>query len=983
MTWFPASWISGRIVAAWRFTGEYGAAVAGLLGIVILWAGLLWSVSDERQAAIDGAFENTNNFARALQEQTAGIVRAIDQTLLFARSAWLRDPNRFDVRQWSEHGEFLTNSAFQLSIIGKDGQLLASSLGPLTSPLDLSGREHFRVQAESSEDQLFISKPIALHLIDKSAIQFTRRMTGPDGVFAGVVSVSLDPLYLSRFYDSLTLGQDGVVVLAGSDGIIRARAPSRQNMIGDSLANTATMRMFAVRENGGLEMVSPFDGIRRIASYRAVPGYKLFVMVAMGEQDVLAKWARDQRSRLAMAGAVSVVLLTVVISIVLHQSRLHRARDALRESDALHSKKSRLLDVTLQNMDQGIIKMDAGQVVKVVNRRMGELFDLPQSVSTGQHTQPEMLKRLWERGEFGEDDPDFATWFDRFTRAGGYGGDGIPYELVRPNGRFIEVRGRALPDGGAVQTFTDITARKQAEATLRAARDEADRSSRAKAEFLAMMSHEIRSPMSGLLGVIELLRETPLAPDQLGMIELVHGSAASLLRIVNDILDFSTVEAGRLAVNAEPVDLRPLIAVITEPAALSCERKGLLFTSDIAADVPDRLMLDPLRLRQILVNLLGNAVKFTSAGTVSLAVTRAAESTGEETLCFAVGDTGIGMSPEQMNRLFEPFSQADASTTKMFGGTGLGLAISRRLARLLGGDVFVESQPGLGSVFRLRLRLVRAASATANETSGIDDPIVLGPKRILVAEDQVTNRWLIEHQLERLGCSVTAVENGRLALAAVDAAEYDLLLTDCHMPEIDGIELTRLIRAAEVTRGTSPMLILGLTADVSTEMRARCLAAGMNDVVAKPIDLRRLRASIAALAHAGAAGRGLAGGADSGDRRAAPVFDPATWHELFDTDTEEGREWLEAYLDSAAEMVSCVGRNAAGGDRDAMAANAHKLAGASLAVGAMCLGGLARGLETAAPDAPADELRGTAGAVIAAWRDARRAIRSFVSEAVA
>jgi signal transduction histidine kinase/HPt (histidine-containing phosphotransfer) domain-containing protein/ActR/RegA family two-component response regulator len=996
----------GRIAAAARFTGEHGVAIVGLFGIVILWAGLLWSLSVERQAAIDSAFQDTNNFARALQEQTTGIVRAIDQTLLFARSAYLRAPRQFDVSQWSEHGEFLTNSAFQLSIIDKDGQLRASSLGPVTSPVDLSGREHFRVQAESSEDRLVISKPIALHLIDKSAIQFTRRMVGPDGAFAGVISVSLDPLYLSRFYDSLNLGRQGVVILAGRDGIIRARAPSWQNMIGDSLADSPIMRMLAARDNGGLNVISPLDGIKRVASYRAVPGYNLFVLVAMGENDVLAKWAQDQRSHLAMAGAVSVVLLTVVISIVAHQSRLRRARDALRESDALHSKKSHLLDVTLQNMDQGIIKMDASQVVEVVNRRMGELFDLPGNVATGPHTQPEMLKRLWERGEYGRDDPDFATWFARFSAAGGYGGDGIPYELIRPTGRVLEVRGRALPDGGAVQTFTDITARKQAEQTLRAARDEADRSSRAKAEFLSMMSHEIRTPMSGLLGVVELLRETPLAPEQLRMIELVHGSAASLLRIVNDILDFSKMEAGRLAVNLEPVELRQVAAAAVEPASLSGASKGLLFTTEVAADVPVWLMLDPLRLRQILTNLLGNAIKFTASGTVSLGVTREAEPTGEETLCFAVSDTGIGMSPEQIGRLFEPFSQADISTTKVFGGTGLGLTISRRLARLLGGDVTVESRPGEGSVFRLRLRLVRAVAdagqSAAQGANCADDETAVFPRpmRILVAEDQETNRWLIEHQLERLGCSVTAVENGRAALAALTGMTYDLLLTDCHMPETDGPELTRLVRAAELARGTPRMIILGLTADVSAEMRARCLAAGMNDVIGKPVDLRRLRAALAGLTSPGDAepddtqpgaaggpesggpesGGPESGGPDSGDHDAAAVFDPAACRELFASGAAEGREWLAEYLDAAAELVAGVERTVARGDRNALAANAHKLAGASLSVGAMCLGRLARRLEADAPEAPAAELRETADAVIVAWRDARRAIGAFVSD---
>jgi signal transduction histidine kinase/CheY-like chemotaxis protein/HPt (histidine-containing phosphotransfer) domain-containing protein len=700
------------------------------------------------------------------------------------------------------------------------------------------------------------------------------------------------------------------------------------------------------------------------------------VVVGMSERRALAEWECGLRSRLAMACVVTGVLLIVVIAIVLYQARLHRAREALRQSEARHAQKSHLLEVTLQNMDQGIIKMDAEQIVEVVNRRMAELYDLPLEVATGPHTQPAMLKLLWERGEFGRDDVDFATWFDRFDRAGGHGGDGIPHEHVRPDGRVLEVRGRSLPDGGAVQTFTDITARKQAEETLRAARDEADRSARAKSEFLAMMSHEIRSPMSGLLGIIELLRDTPLAPEQHDMIDLVHGSAASLLRVVNDILDFSKMEAGRLAVNLEPVELRGLVETVIEPTILAAEVKGLQFSSTVADDVPACLMLDPLRLRQILVNLLTNAVKFTAAGTVGLAVTCTTGSSSELMLCFAIGDSGIGMSPEQCGRLFEPFTQADASTTKVFGGTGLGLSISRRLARLLGGDITVDSEHGAGSVFRLHLQPVPAApvAAASDGPAMPADPLSRQSWRILVAEDQATNRWLIERQLQRLGCSVVAVENGRAALALLSTETFDLLISDCHMPEIDGITLTQLVRAAERARGASPMPILGLSADVSTEMRARCLVAGMDDIVAKPIDLHRLRAALAHVTHRGDPEVGPAE-----DVVAACVFDSGTCRELFADDPDTGRDWLRSFLSSAALLTAEIERTAGIRDLDGLAASAHKLSGASLAAGATDLGSLARRLEAAVPRASVLELREMTEQVAAAWCDARQTISDFVA----
>jgi CheY-like chemotaxis protein/HPt (histidine-containing phosphotransfer) domain-containing protein len=322
--------------------------------------------------------------------------------------------------------------------------------------------------------------------------------------------------------------------------------------------------------------------------------------------------------------------------------------------------------------------------------------------------------------------------------------------------------------------------------------------------------------------------------------------------------------------------------------------------------------------------------------------------------------------------MFEPFRQADASTTKLFGGTGLGLTISRWLARLMDGDITIESEPGQGSVFRLRLPLLAADPPAGEVAKASADLVFLDGRRILVAEDQKTNRWLIERQLGRLGCSVTAVENGRLAFATLAMSGYDLLITDCHMPEIDGLELTRLIRATEAARGLSRMPILGLTADVSSEMRARCLAAGMTDVVAKPIDLERLRAAVAGLTRsAGVSPIAIRTPPSAGE------FDPAAFRELFVDEPAEGREWLQAWLTSAAELVSGIERTVASGDRDALAANAHKLASASLAVGAMSLGWLGRRLETAAPEMPRRELNELADATITAWR--RRSGRSVVS----
>jgi signal transduction histidine kinase/HPt (histidine-containing phosphotransfer) domain-containing protein/ActR/RegA family two-component response regulator len=735
---------------------------------------------------------------------------------------------------------------------------------------------------------------------------------------------------------------------------------------------------------------------------------------------------------------------------------------------------------------------------------MGELFDLPPSVGADRPSQREVMRLLWERGEYGMHDGDFDTWFGRLMVADGLGGNERHSEHRRPNGRVIGIRRTSLPDGGEVQTFTDITERKQAEdklqfanvlleaqiqafpdgilvvdtdrqissfnerfadiwqlpqallkqrdehvalaaalpllkdpqgfaarvrflydhpeqaggdevalvdgrfvdcrtvqlhaptgrnlgriwcfrditqtkaaeAALRDARDDADRSARAKSEFLAMMSHEIRSPMSGLLGIIELLRETELDSGQLRMIELMHGSAASLLRIVNDILDFSKMEAGALSFSAEAALLRDVVGATVEANALAAADKGVRFTTDIAEDVPDCVLLDVLRLRQILVNLLTNAIKFTAAGAVRLCVARASGPDGAATLEFAVHDSGIGMSREQLGRLFEPFTQADASTTKRYGGTGLGLTISRRLARLLGGDITVESEPGQGSVFRLHLPLLLAdpAAAPAAEQSLVADRRLFAALHVLVVEDQDTNRWLIWRQLERLGVTATAVPDGPAALAALRGARCDLLITDCHMPGMDGAELTHCVRTAEAAHGTARLPVLGLTADVTQRTRNRCLEAGMDDIVAKPINLNQLGTAILRLV------AGLPVPARPGEApAAAAVFDHGTYAELFAGAEDEGGAWLSAYLDTSASLCGEIREAAIGNDRAALAEAAHRLAGVALSVGATASGALCRELEIAAPRAPPPEIERLLGALDDALAAARQQIGRLIA----
>ena len=401
--------------------------------------------------------------------------------------------------------------------------------GPSRARSISDDREHFRAQAAASEDRLVIGKPITLRIADKWAIQFTRRMVDPDGSFAGVVSVSFDPLSLSKFYGTLHLGSEGVVALIGTDGIIRARAPSEQRGVGYSVADAGLMRSFARNANGSFIGGSAIDGAKRIYSFRAVEGYPLIVAVGQSEHDALAEYVLGQRFHLVIACAVTVPFLVVVVLVARRQTHLDRTRAALRASEARYAEKSRLLEVTLGNMTQGIMMFDAGSALQVVNRRAAEMLDLPEDLLATQPPLASMIGIAWRRGDFGPVAGTFEDWFASFLASHS---DPIDIrDFHHSNGMIVEVCSNRLPDGSVVRTFTDITERRRAEGALRAARDEATRSAEVKSEFLAMMSHEIRSPMSGLLGIIELLRDTSLDAEQGQMVGLVHGSAKLLMRV--------------------------------------------------------------------------------------------------------------------------------------------------------------------------------------------------------------------------------------------------------------------------------------------------------------------------------------------------------------------------------------------------------------------------------------------------------------------
>lgn len=522
---------------------------------------------------------------------------------------------------------------------------------------------------------------------------------------------------------------------------------------------------------------------------------------------------------------------------------------ARKLAEAEVAEQGKVLRKVLDNIDNGILMLDENLRIESFNERHLTLYGIPpEKMAIGEPIEPALRYRV-EKGHYGPGDVDAIT-AQRLEQIGNTEGEHVQERTI--DGRVVETRWTKGPDGSHINVATDITQRKENERLLEKAKNQAERAAQSRAELVAIVSHEVRTPMNGVLGMARLLQDTDMDAAQRDMVNTIVQSGDNLVRIVSDLLDVSKIEAGKFDLEMSPFIAADVMEQCISVMTVKAQEKNLRLNLQMTQGIPVVLIGDPFRIRQVITNLVSNAIRFTSQGSIDVGVEEKERTEDYVDLGFSVSDTGVGIKEEDQNKLFTPYEQGSVEVARKSGGTGLGLAICSYLVQQMGGYIYLDSTYGKGSTFSFTLRFpidkqtpAYELRQAARKPRGIDGAILAstkGPLRILQVEDDLTNQKVVDVILTRLGHMVTTVPNGSVALKRLETEAFDAIIMDRHMPVMDGLETTRAIRSMETPVRNIP--IVGVTAGAIEAELDMCRDAGMDTVLTKPVDSNELVSAI-------------------------------------------------------------------------------------------------------------------------------------------
>ncbi|HUL09981.1 MAG TPA: response regulator [Candidatus Acidoferrum sp.] len=814
---------AGSLRGLQRALVVFGFAMAGtIIGLVGYG---LWVAHDRALAA---AAMETGRLARVLEQHTAQTAEVIDRALAtaYVKTRGLSSAP-FDPAVTADLRELLIGAPqmVAISVVDADGRVVQDSRadqGGASAPPEPA---ELAQQSGSGRDSLQVSRLLRIGADPKEVFAISRPVTAIDGSLAGRIVAYVDPDYFVALYRQIGV-RSGTIMLLRNDGTVLARQPAG----GRSDAADAALlgRLIATSPDMPAVSALPSDGVARIMSTHSVGGFPLTIAVGISRAEALAAWRGDV---LATCSTSALIILVCYFAFRLFMRQVARGeadRIALRESET----KFRTL---LANIPGACYRCshDTDYTTEFISDAIAEISGYP--AADFMHSRVRTFASLI----LPDDLAAVAAAVDEgvarrqpFT---------IEYRIRHKDGsvRWVHEKGQGVyDDDGELRwldgALFDVTAQRRAEEELRQAKEAAEAANAAKSDFLATISHEIRTPMNGVMGMTGLLLDTELDDEQRRYAKTVQQCADALLTLINDILDYSKFEAGKLTLECIDFDLSDLLESIGQLHGARAHGKGIDLATFVEPDVPNRLRGDPGRLRQVLLNLVANAIKFTEHGGVAIEVFSLGNVEGEVPLRLEVTDSGIGIPADVVPTLFQKFTQADSSTTRRFGGTGLGLAICKQLVSAMGGEIGVDSVQGKGSRFWFTVKL---APGAADRLSHYATNTALRGFRVLVVDDNEVNRLIFRKQLGAWGMTVQSVEGGPEALTALDeaarrGAPFHIALIDQMMPAMDGVELGRRISADPAFAQTK--LILATSLGVRG-LAARAEACGFAVALSKPI----------------------------------------------------------------------------------------------------------------------------------------------------